>query len=167
MRIDKPNRVTRTYTQRLVAAPSTVFPLLCPVREAEWIDGWDPDVVWSESGVAEPDCIFLTGAGADDAIWYITRHEPGDGFVEMIKITPSVTACRLSIRLRARDSGAEATITYAHTSLGPAGDTFVAAFTEEHYQQFMRDWETRINYYLAHGSLLRQDSSAELPRESP
>ncbi len=102
MRIDKPNRVTRTYAQRLVAAPSAVFPLLCPVREADWIDGWDPDVVWSESGVAEPDCIFLTGVGADDAIWYVTRHEPGDGFVEMIKITPSVTACRLSSRLSGR-----------------------------------------------------------------
>jgi hypothetical protein len=139
------------------------------VREADWIDGWDPDVVWSESGVAESDCVFLTGvgAGADDAIWYITRHEPGDGFVEMIKITPSVTACRLSIRLSRCASGAEATITYAHTSLGPAVDTFVAAFTEEYYQQFMRDWETRINHYLSHGSLLSRDSSTERPRESP
>ena len=41
MNITKPNRVTRTYTQRLVAAPSAVFPLLCPAREADWIDDWE------------------------------------------------------------------------------------------------------------------------------
>ena len=37
MNITKPKRVTRTYTQRLVAEPAAVFPLLCPVREADWI----------------------------------------------------------------------------------------------------------------------------------
>ena len=60
MQISQPRRVTRTYTQRLTAAPARVFPLLCPVREADWIEGWDPISVWSESGVAEPDCVFTT-----------------------------------------------------------------------------------------------------------
>jgi hypothetical protein len=155
MRISKPNRVTRTYTQKLVAEPSTVFPLLCPVREADWLDGWDPLAVFSESGVAEPDCVFLTKAGPGDAIWYITRHEPDHGFVEMIKITPAATACKLSIQLRPVGNGSEATISYTHTSLGPQGDAFVASFTEEYYRQFMRDWEARINHYLSRGSLLR------------
>ncbi len=156
MRVTKPNRVTRTFTQQLVAHPSEVFPLLCPVREAEWLEGWDPQFVFSQSGAAEPDCVFVTGASTSNAIWYITRHEPSNDFVEMIKITPGVTACKLTIQLRAVEGGSEATITYAHTSLGPEGDTFVASFTEEHYKQFMRDWQTRINYYLAHGSVLRE-----------
>ena len=154
MRVAKPNRVTRTYTQQLVAEPSRVFPLLCPVREADWIDGWDPLVVFSQSGVAEPDCVFLTEASPSNAIWYITRYEPSNGFVEMIKITPTVTACKLSIQLRPVQSGSEATITYTHTSLGPEGDTFVASFSEEHYRQFMRDWEARINHYLSTVRLL-------------
>ena len=152
MRITKPNRVTRTFAQRLVAEPSRVFPLLCPVREADWIDGWDPLTVFSESGIAEPDCVFLTEASPINAVWYITRHEPSNGFVEMIKISPHVTACRLTIQLRPVEAGSEATITYAHTSLGPDGDTFIASFTEEHFQQFMRDWEARMNHYLVHGS---------------
>ena len=156
MKITKPIRATRTYTQHLVAAPSLVFPLLCPVREKNWIEGWDPLLVVSQSGVAEPDCIFVTAASPDDAIWYITRHEPADGFVEMLKITPQVTACKLSIQLRPAPNGTEATITYSHTSLGSEGDAFVAAFTEEFYVQFMRDWESRLNYYLANRDLLRK-----------
>ena len=155
MNISKPNRATRTYTQKLVAPPARVFPLLCPVREADWIQGWDPQAVFSDSGVAEPDCVFLTEAEPGHAIWYITRHEPRNGFIEMIKITPAVTACKLTIQLRPVAGGSDAVITYSHTSLGPAGDAFVASFTEEHYQQFMHEWETRINHYLTHGEALR------------
>lgn len=159
MQISPPRRVRRSYVQQLIAPPSAVFPLLCPVREADWIEGWDPLAVWSASGVAEADCVFTTVApagGAHAAIWYVTRHEPGDGFVEMLKITPEVTACRLTIQLRALADGVgtEATVTYMHTSLGPAGDDFVDAFTEEHYRQFMQDWEARLNHYLRTGRAL-------------
>lgn len=155
MKITKPLRATRSYTQRLLAEPSRVFPLLCPVREADWIEGWDPVLVISESGVAETDCVFLTAAQPQDALWYITRQEAAAGFVEMLKITPQVTACRLSIRLRPSAAGTDATVTYAHTSLGPAGDAFVAGFTEAFYLEFMRDWEERLNHYLVTGRCLR------------
>jgi len=155
MKIVKPVRATRTYTQRLVADPATVFPLLCPVREVDWIEGWNPPLVVSSSGVAEPDCVFTTSAEPINAVWYVTRHEPAAGFVEMLKITPTVTACRLTIQLRPIAGGSEAVITYSHTSLGPEGDTFVASFTEEFYRGFMQDWESRVNHYLLHGAALR------------
>ncbi|WP_456448736.1 hypothetical protein [Thiolapillus sp.] len=150
MKISKPNRVTRTYTQQLVAEPSEVFPLLCPVREAEWIEGWDPEVVISRSGVAEQGCVFVTKDGAENAVWYITRHEPENGCIEMVKFVAGVTVCQLSIRLRAVASGSEADVTYTHTSLGPEGDAYVNSFTEAYYRQFMQDWETRLNNYLLH-----------------
>lgn len=155
MNITKPNRVTRSYTQRLVAEPSAVFPLLCPVREADWLEGWDPVSVVTHSGVAEPDCVFVTPAAPSNAVWYITRHERDKGFMEMLKIIPLVTACKLTIQLRPVATGSEACITYTHTSLGPEGDSFVASFTEDYYRRFMQDWEKRINHYLLHGAALR------------
>lgn len=155
MKITKPIRSTRTYVQKLIAEPAAVFPLLCPVREADWIEGWDPPLVISTSGLAEPDCVFITSAEPIDAIWYVTRHEPAEGFVEMLKITPSVTACRLTIQLRPRVSGSEAEITYCHTSLGPKGDEVITSFTEEFYRKFMQNWEVRVNHYLRHGTALR------------
>jgi hypothetical protein len=154
MNIVKPCRVTHTYTQHLVSSPQAVFPLLCPVREAEWIRGWDPRLVVSASGRAERDCVFTTPADPIDAIWYITQHEPARGLVEMIKITPGVTACRLTILVRPSAGGSEAEITYTHTSLGPAGDAFVASFTEDFYRSFMQSWEAKINHFLSHGSAL-------------
>lgn len=154
MQITKPVRVSRTYTQHLVSSPEAVFPLLCPVRETDWIQGWNPVLVVSETGVAEADCVFTTLASPDHAIWYVTRHEPQSGFVEMVKITPSVTACRLTIQLNPAPGGCTAQITYTHTSLGPDGDTFVETFTEAHYAKFMQDWEARLNHYLHTGQAL-------------
>jgi hypothetical protein len=148
MRIVTPRRATHTYRQRLRASAERVFPLLCPVREAEWAKGWAPQLVVSESGLAEQDCVFTTAEGEREAIWYVTRHEPERFFVEMLKITPKVTACRLDIQLVPAGVECFADVRYSHTSLGPAGDRFVDGFTPEHYRQFMHSWETELNEFL-------------------
>ncbi len=148
MKIIKPNRVTRSFTQHLASSPLEVFKLLCPVREAEWIEGWDPLLVVSQSGYAEQNCSFVTASLPANAVWYVTRHEPENLFLEMIKISPGITACRLTIQVRPSQSGSTADVTYMHTSLGPEGDAFVAGFTEEYYAGFMADWETRMNDFL-------------------
>ena len=39
--------------------------------------------------------------------------------------------------------------------MGPEGDVYIASFTAEYYVQFMREWESRLNHYLKHGTALR------------
>ena len=156
MRISKPTRATHTYRQSLHAAPGKVFPLLCPVRETEWAVGWSPEVVISSSGVAERDCVFVTADNHGQAVWYITRHEPDDWFVEMVKVVPGLTACRLEIQLSENGEGCLADVTYSHTSLGAAGDEFVARFTSDYYREFMQAWEKELNHFLTTGRQLEQ-----------
>jgi len=159
MRITKPNRATHTYRQSLHAAPAKVFPLLCPVRETEWANGWLPELIISSSGVAERDGIFITPDKLGTAIWYITRYEPERWFVEMLKILPGVTACRLSIQLSEHGHECFADITYSHTSIGSAGDEFVAKFTAGYYQSFMQAWEKELNHFLKTGCRLVDESA--------
>jgi len=154
MRTVTPRRAGHTYRQRLVASPERVFPLLCPVRECDWARGWNPGLVVSACGFAEEDCVFTTPEGQAEAVWYVTRHDPAGFFVEMIKITPAVTACRLRIALEPAPGGCTAEVSYLHTSLGPAGDEFVKAFTAERYAGFMRHWERELNHYLETGEML-------------
>jgi hypothetical protein len=153
LEIRTPIRARRTFTQRLVAPPATVLPLLCPVREADWIDGWNPVWVATESGFAERGCVFVT-PGTPDAIWVVTTYDAAVGFVEMVKLTPGVTVCVLTIELNASSAGSDAVVTYEHTSLGPDGDAFVADFTQEYYDGFMREWELHLNHYLDTGETL-------------
>jgi hypothetical protein len=156
--INRPQRVKHSFTQSVKGTPEQVFPLLCPVREADWIPGWTTDWVLSKSGVAEQDCIFQTpprpGAGGAASIWVITRHDADAFEVEMFKVTPEFTVGKLQISLSAHGkTGTHATIAYEFTSLGPLGDTYLEGFTAQWYEQFMHVWEEQINYYLETGEL--------------
>jgi hypothetical protein len=153
MRIMAPVRVSRSYTQTLEGTPEEVFPLLCPVREREWVEGWDPELVVSASGVAERDCVFITPDGARQATWVITEHEPAAGRVEMIKVTPGYLVIRLRITVRPLGGGAAARqtaaeVSYQYTALDEEGAAFVAGRTEAAYATFMRAWEDALNRFL-------------------
>lgn len=93
MRIQKPTRVTREYTQRLSGAVEQVFPLLCPVREAQWIEGWDPEVVFTDSGIAEEDCVFITRDERGTATWTVTTYAPPHR-MDFVKVDPAVVSRR-------------------------------------------------------------------------
>ncbi|PYI99600.1 MAG: hypothetical protein DMF00_10655 [Verrucomicrobia bacterium] len=57
----------------------------------------------------------------------------------------------MEILLTANRDECFADVTYSHTSIGPAGDEFVATFAADHYQKFMRDWERQLNHFLKSG----------------
>jgi hypothetical protein len=149
MKIVAPVRAIRTYTQTLEGTPAQVFPLLCPVREKDWVTGWDPGLVVSASGRAERDCVFTTPDGTREATWVITEHEREAGRVEMIKLTPGHLVVRLKIQLRALPvDRATAEITYQYTALDADGERYVQGRTEAAYATFMREWEEALNDYL-------------------
>src|SRR5438309_9734446 len=70
-------RVTHEYTQTNDAPPEIVFPLLCPVREADWVPGWQYKMIYSKSGVAEAGCVFTTPNGdGTETTWLVTQYDP-------------------------------------------------------------------------------------------
>ncbi len=155
MVIQAPNRIRHVYTQSLVAPPEKVFLLLCPVREVDWEPGWLPDLVVSESGVAEPECIFISPGQPAPSIWIISYHNPDRFEAHMYKVTPRHTVCKLEIALFPDGKrGTNADIAYTYTAIGPSGDAFLETFTETWYAQFMRTWERALNHYLTTGKLL-------------
>lgn len=150
MRVVDPCRVTRSYVQKIQAGPEKVFALLCPVRETEWVKGWDPLVVYSRSGLAEPECIFLTGEGAPDSVWVITRRDGEQYALEIVKVTPWTTVAKITIHLTANEAGGtDAEVTYSYTALNEEGREFVENYTEGYFTEFMQYWEAAINDYLA------------------
>lgn len=149
-------RVTRCYSQHVAAEPERVFPLLCPVRERDWVDGWDADIVYSATGVAELGCVFTTPReGEADTIWTVSRYEPPRA-IELVMVTPGSRVGLLRIGLEPEPGGTACTVEYTFTSLGPAGNAFVDAYTEDAYVAKMKGWERAINHYLATGLLLRE-----------
>lgn len=69
-------RVVRRYRHEVSASPGTVFPLLCPTREYDWIPGWSCALVHSDSGFAELGCIFKRSTPFGEGTWVVCRFEP-------------------------------------------------------------------------------------------
>lgn len=154
MRIAQPIRIRRTYTQQLNASPEKVFPLLCPVRERDWVPGWKPSLVISESGVAEPECVFTTSDKGSEAVWVVTLWDPENYTIKFVKVTPGITVGRIFIQLTPVARGTAAEITYMHTALSNEGRAFVESFTEEFFVEFMKEWEAAMNHYLDTGEII-------------
>jgi hypothetical protein len=153
MNLQKPIRVSHTYRQQLKGSPGQVFPLLCPVREKDWVEGWNPVIVYSFSGYAERDCIFIIPEGNSESIWMVIHYDPENYAIEFVKVTPGMTAGRINIRLHGDEvKGTIAEITYMYTALSEHGRTFVEQFTAETYLSFMKKWEDALNHYLLTGN---------------
>jgi hypothetical protein len=149
MKSEVPHRAVHSYTQRLEASPDAVFPLLCPVRECEWVEGWNPRLVVSGSGLAELDCVFVTGPAEGEATWVVTEYEPPVR-IGFVKVMPGETVVRISIELAPEGKArTRARVTYGCTALSEEGRTVVDGFTEEHYAEFMNEWEEALNRFLA------------------
>ena len=150
-------RVTRTYRQKIQGGPEQVFPLLCPVRERDWLHGWDCNMVYSESGLAEAGAVFTTpGSGGEvDTIWLITRRDAGNHVIEFARITPDSRAVKLEFVVTGQEDGnSYVDICYQVTALNESGNRFTTGYSEEKFQKVMQFWEKSMNHYLATGKML-------------
>lgn len=151
MRVIQPKRVRHSTRQSWKGHVSAVFPLLCPVKEMDWVPDWEPSLVISESGLMEMNCLFLEPEGSNEAIWIVTGYKK-EQYVDMYRILPNVCVSRFSINLfnKGKDS-TEAEILYEHTALSEAGGIFVSQFTDRKFSEFISHFSEAINYYLVTG----------------
>jgi hypothetical protein len=149
-------RITRRYRQTIGAPPESVFPLLCPVREAEWLDGWRYAMIYSESGMIEEGAVFSTPhEGEEDTVWIVTKHDPEKWEIEFTRFTPNSRTCVLRIAVGAdTENRSLVDIAYTYTATTPAGNDFIEGLTEETFLKAVVFWETSMNHFLETGEKL-------------
>ena len=149
-------RVTRSYQQKINASSSDVFTLICPVREAEWLAGWDYELIYSVSGVAEEGCVFTSRQkGEKDTIWLITKRDEDNKEIEFARITPESRVAKLNISVEDADEGASlVNITYVITALNESGNKFIEELTEAKFNENMAFWEKSMNHFIQTGKQL-------------
>ena len=154
----KSKRIIRKYCQTINATPEKIFPLLCPVREAEWLDGWKYEMIYSESGLVEEGCVFSTShEKEEDTVWIVTLHDPENYKVEFTRFTHQSRVCVLKIAVRPKDRNSSfVDISYKYTTITPAGNKFIDHFTEEEFLEAVKFWEDSMNYFLKTGKRLKK-----------
>jgi hypothetical protein len=147
------HRVVHEYIQTNDAPPEKVFPLLCPVREAEWVPGWQYRLIYSQSGFAEDGCIFTTpNDDAPETTWVVTTYDPAGFGIAFSWVHPGVMTAQISIALREKSDGkTSARIRYTYTALSPEGSQKIASYDRNWFEQKMLGWEAAINHFLQTG----------------
>jgi len=143
------------------AAPERVFPLLCPVREYDWIDGWSCRMVYSDSGVAELGAIFRTGFhDVGDETWVVSRYERGRE-ISFVRVAANVVVVHMQILLEPQ--GVERTlahVTHTFTALSDAGAREIEAKMAGEHEEETRTLEAMVNHYLRTGQKLERPAEA-------
>lgn len=144
-------RIVRKFSTILSSPPGEVFPLLCPVKEYDWIPAWQCRLIYSESGYAELGCVFSTDFKdhSGPEIWVVCTYEKNRliGFVK----TGAHCTTRYDVSLKQTLTGS--TIRWAQeiTSVDDQGDLIIDKMTEKVYDEKMKQINKLLDYYLLHG----------------
>lgn len=138
-----------THTLQIDARPERVFPLLCPMREHEWIPEWRARMIHSRSGVAEAGAVFATPAENGETLWIVTAYVPQQriGFARF-QADGVVTLIDISLAPGGSD-GSTLHVRYRLTATCEDSSAAVQAFSCEHWQRMMQRWQTLLDHHFA------------------
>jgi len=132
------NRIVRVFNTPLSAPPERVFPLLCPVREYDWIPAWKCEIIYSKSGHAELGCVFTTDFKdhSGPETWVVCTYEKNKqiGFVK----TGTHSITRYNVSLEQTQTGSTIQWEQEITGLDEHGDLLLDKITESVYDEKMR-----------------------------
>ncbi len=153
-------RIVRELRQEVSVSAAEVFPLLCPVREYDWIDGWDCEMIYSKSGVAENNCIFRTHLmDRGEEVWVVSRYDPENFAIEFATFNKSGVVMKLDVSVEEHENrGSTVSFQYTFTGINEEGNNFVEAYTEEKHRERTDFLGKSLEHYCSTGKLLKMPS---------
>ncbi len=119
-----------------------------PVGEKDWAPEWSPRFAYPSEPQDVEGAVFETGADADPAIWTLQTFDVAGGVVRYVVVEPGKTVTTIAIVVKpVSPHTSTATVTYAETGLGDAGDTHVEHFAA-HFAAQRSHWEAALNAYF-------------------
>ncbi len=149
-------RTIKKYVQKLNASPDKIFPLLCPTMEHKWIQPWKCEMIFSQSGYAEDNCVFRTNFPEDiePENWIVSQYEK-DKTIQFIRFNNSIVI-RYNITLVDNgDSTTDAAIEQIITGLNEKGNKYIVSYKDELYMEEISALEKMLNHYLNTGKMLK------------
>lgn len=154
----KAKRITKASAHKVSAPAAKIFPLLCPVREYDWIDGWTCRMIYSATGVAEGNAIFITDfARSVEEVWVVSRYEPERYVIEFVAVNPESHVMKLDVRVTERgENEADVSFTNTFTGLTERGNSFLEQYGAETYEPMMSRLFASLDHYCRTGKILKK-----------
>lgn len=151
----KAERISKTASFIVEGNIENVFPLFGPIREMEWAEGWNPEILFIESDLAEEHMIFRTKGSMEEEhyTWVITQFDKSEHLVEYTVSTPN-RIWFIRVVCESYHEKTKTTVSYTYTGLNARGNELNRIALSKMYTKDLKDWEEAINYYLREGKLL-------------
>ncbi len=148
------NRETLTCQHTINSTADVVFPLLCPVREFDWIEHWDCKLIYSDSGYAELGCVFSTYNSEDggEDIWVISNYQL-DESIRFIRVN-SIRSIRYDLTLHQDGDQTHILWEQVITALNEQGNEFLKSVKQSNFDKQIKMLEKLLNYYIKHGKCM-------------
>lgn len=134
-------------------SPEDVFPMLCPVREYEYIPPWECDIVYLESGLAEQDGVFTTNFpedGEQKDVWVISRYDTNKA-IEFVRVS-GLRSMIYRIELQGTENGGTV-VNWEQiiTGLTEEGNHHVQALKQSDFTAMLAQMQEWLQHYLSTG----------------
>lgn len=131
-------RATAHFTFELALAmdPKNALFLFTPEGEREWDPTWDPHFLSS--------AVFTTDGHAQHRVWVVDEYDPASHHIRYGVFLADRTVTRIDVRVRAKDRGSIATVTYDRTALTASADDEVEQFGT-HGETMRAEWQQALD----------------------
>lgn len=155
-------RLASNLTVEIKASPEYIIRMACPKEELKWIPGWEYDMLYSESGVNEANCIFseeMSGphffGSPMKTIWVTANHDPDAGRI----LFQLQIGCKASIRFEFNCREIEASVSectwqMTFTALDETADALPDHIIEEKLDLLMVFLSDTLKHYCETGKML-------------
>ncbi|HEU5291850.1 MAG TPA: hypothetical protein VFU05_14470 [Cyclobacteriaceae bacterium] len=149
-------RIQRSATFTIHGKVENVFPLFGPIREKDWAEGWNPEILYKSGNVlVEEHMIFQTNApnGKEKFTWVITQFQPEKYLIEYtVSTRERIWFIRVTCQGQKETTGV--TVSYTYIGLTPEGHQKNEEALKQMFVHDLKDWQEAINYYLQTGKCL-------------
>jgi hypothetical protein len=150
-RVNPLKRASATLQRTFNTSPEKLFPLLCPTTEYDWVPNWSCELLHSNSGTAEYNCIFRTRYFGQEELWICTRYEPNRA-IDYARSSGDLSS-KLEIRLTDNCDGT-VTVTWVLTASALTGNGNAAAAEHESAHQRIEHALNALEHYVTTGTMI-------------
>ena len=162
----KPFQSKRTVThhvEKIKASPQQIFPLLCPMQEYKWIDGWQCEMVHSDSGAVENNCVFKeekTSPILFDLVipthWIVSLYDPEKYRIQFVLLMGTMAIAKVDVEIQGLGGQLSSIAwTFMITSLSEEANRNINETTKRKAKLLLSILAQSLKHYCETGELLR------------
>ncbi len=157
-------RVSAHFNIKIQAEPSAVFALACPKEELKWIDQWQYDMIYSDSGKNENNCIFkekmsglfVLNAPDIETYWYTTLYDQKSFHFHALLIYGNLAVGKFEFVVSDTDDGSsKADWRLTFTALNENGNRVADEALKDRMTAKLQFLGESAKHYLETGNMLK------------